>query len=99
MQLDGRLVMAPGSNAICAHELTTLERGRAVNIVPYWSVGFDLEDPDAAFYERWRSDPQLHLPAGTWHVVAQALICAGPAPADNQDHLLRTPPLVLTIRP
>ena len=48
------------------------------------SGGWGAEDPDAAFYEAFFRDPQLHLSPGRWRILAHAggflAECAADAP-------------------
>jgi hypothetical protein len=37
------------------------------------SGGWGGEDPNAAFYEQFFADPEVHLPAGTWDIAAVAV--------------------------
>lgn len=97
-QLDGTRSMVPVSVLLCA--ATTLQRQAAATYRPVKSIGFTAEDPNAAFYQQWAADPQVHLPAGRWQIVATAQIyaataCYGGAP----DHKLVTPPLVVDVTP
>ena len=59
-----------------------------------------MDDPNAAFYSRWTSDPELHLPAGRWQIVATAQIwdgetCMGAKPG----HVIAPPPLLVDVVP
>jgi hypothetical protein len=96
-QLDGTRSMVPVSRLICG-QATTLQRGVPATFRPEKSVAFEPSGPDATFYRQWAADPQVHLSAGRWQVVATAVIfdgmtCMKKAP----DHTLTTPPLVLDL--
>jgi hypothetical protein len=43
------------------------------------SLGWDSTDPNAAFYQAFSDDPQIHLPAGTWDITALATFSEGDA--------------------
>lgn len=59
---------------------------------------FPADDPNAAFYESWQHATEIRQPAGTWEIVAQATTCGGVGPGDDDDHILRTEPLVLRVK-
>jgi hypothetical protein len=97
-QLDGTRSMVPVSDLMCAP--TTLERQATATFRPVKSIGWTAEDPNAAFYKQWASDPQVHLPAGRWQILATAQIyvatsCYGGTP----DHKLVMPPLIVDVAP
>jgi hypothetical protein len=99
-QIDGSLEMGgPLSRLICSPP-TTLLRGSAATFSPAKVVAFDEHEPNAAFYERWASDPEVHLPAGRWLIVATAQLwdgetCIGAKP----DHVITPAPLLLEVTP
>ena len=41
------------------------------------SGGWGSEDPNAAFYEQFFADPEVHLPAGAWDIAAVASFAEG----------------------
>ncbi|MEW6223624.1 MAG: hypothetical protein AB1627_03250 [Chloroflexota bacterium] len=41
------------------------------------SGGWGAEDPNAAFYEQFFADPEVHLPPGTWDITAVASFAEG----------------------
>jgi hypothetical protein len=96
-QLDGTRSMAPVSILMCAAP-TTLQRQAPATFRPVKSIGWTAEDPNAAFYQQWASDPQVHLPAGRWQILATAQIYVGTACyGGTPDHKIVTPPLVLDV--
>jgi hypothetical protein len=98
-QLDGTRSMVPVSIALCAAP-TTLRREAAATYRPVKSIAWTAEDPNAAFYQQWASDPQVHLPAGRWQILATAQIHVGTACyGGTPDHKLVTPPLVVNVAP
>jgi hypothetical protein len=98
-QLDGTRSMAPVSIEICAAP-ATLQRQVPATFRPTKFMGWDGEDPNAAFYHQWVSDPEVHLPTGRWQIVATAQIWLGTACYSSMpDHKLVTPPLVLDVTP
>ena len=98
-QLDGTRSMVPASDLMCAAP-TTLQRQAAATYRPVKSIGWMAEDPTAAFYQQWASDPQVRLPAGRWQIIATALIYVGTACyGGTPDHKLVTPPLVVDVMP
>lgn len=97
-QLDGTRSMVPASLLMCAP--TTLQRDTAATFRPVKAIGWTAEDPNAAFYQEWASDPQVHLPAGRWQILARAQIYVGTACYGGKpDHNLVTPPLVVDVAP
>jgi hypothetical protein len=98
-QLDGTRSMVPVSDLMCAAP-TTLQRQVGATFRPVKSIGWIAEDPNAAFYKQWASDPQVHLPPGRWQILATAQIYVGTACyGGTPDHKLVTPPLVLDVAP
>jgi hypothetical protein len=98
-QLDGTRSMVPASRLMCGAP-TTLYRQAAATFRPVKSIGWGAEDPNAAFYQQWASDPQVHLPAGRWQILATAWIYMGTACyGGTPDHKLATPPLVVDVAP
>jgi hypothetical protein len=99
-QLDGSREMGgPLSRLICSPS-TTMVRGSSATFRPAKSVVYGADDPNAAFYSRWASDPEVHLPAGRWQIVATAQIwdgetCIGAKP----DHVITLPPLLVDVVP
>lgn len=59
--------------ACICEEQTTLQRGIPLVESFKKSGGFPRNHPDAAEFGAWLEDPILRLPAGTWHLTAQAL--------------------------
>lgn len=41
------------------------------------SASWSQDDPNAEFLVEWVRDPQLRLPAGTWHVTAYSEFAVG----------------------
>jgi hypothetical protein len=97
-QLDGSRAMGgPLSRLICGSP-TTLLRGSATTIRPAKSVAYAADDPNAAFYEQWASDPEIHLSAGRWQIVATAQIWDGPTCIGAKaDHVITPAPLVVDV--
>jgi hypothetical protein len=99
-QLDGSREMGgPISRLICSPS-TTMVRGSSATFRPAKSVAYGADDPSAAFYRQWASDPELHLPAGRWQIVATAQIwdaetCIGA----KADHVISLPPLLVDVVP
>ncbi len=50
---------------------TVVRRDEPISIPYTKSAAWTPDDPNAAFYQEWMNEPQLHLPAGTWTVVAE----------------------------
>jgi hypothetical protein len=98
-QLDGARVGASVSDLMCAPQ-TTLLRGTAATFRPGKSIGWVDYDPNASFDTQPSADPDVHLSAGRWQIIATAQIwdsrtCYGASP----DHTISTPPLVLDVVP
>jgi hypothetical protein len=99
-QLDGSLEMGGlMSRLICASS-TTMLRGSSVTFRPAKSVAYRADDPNAAFYSRWASDPEIHLPAGRWQIIATAQVwdgetCMGAKPG----HVITPASLLLDVVP
>ncbi len=74
-QLDGPLEMAPVSRWICRDYALTPGVPISQRVVK--SIGFSADDPNAAFYGAWYSDPAVHLPAPTWRIEAGAAMYDG----------------------
>ena len=65
-------------------------------VTPYQkSGGYSADEPDAAFWEAFFADPELHLPPGQWRVTAEALFDDGPDCTANPVQLSAS--IVLTI--
>ena len=82
-QVGGSIDAAPEPHAMCSG--TQLERGQPLR-VPFTKFGgWSNADPNAAFYESYFKDPELHLPAGQWEVYAMIDLggngCEGPTAA------------------
>jgi hypothetical protein len=98
-QLDGTRAMAPMSILICALP-TRLLRLAPATFRPGKSIAFSGDDPNADFYKQWAADPQVHLPAGRWQILATAQIFVGTACyGRTADYKLVTPPLVVEVAP
>ncbi len=99
-QLDGSREMGgPLSRLICSPS-TTMVRGTPATFRPAKSVAYGADDPNASFYSQWASDPEVHLPAGRWQILATAQIwegetCIGSKP----DHVISLPPLLVDVVP
>ena len=99
-QLDGSREMGgPLSRLICSPS-TTMVRGTSATFRPAKSVAYGADDPNATFYSQWASDPEVHLPAGRWQILATAQIwegetCMGAKP----DHVIPLPPLLVDVVP
>ena len=99
-QLDGSLAMDGGVSRLICSPSTTMARGSSASFRPAKSVGYGADDPNAAFYSRWASDAELHLPAGRWQIVVTAQIwdresCMGTKP----DHVITVSPLLVDVVP
>ena len=69
-ELTGRRRILGGAmTADCAQH--PFAQGVATPIPLRKSGGWSADDPDAPFYEAFYRDPQLHLPAGRWRVMAE----------------------------
>lgn len=55
----------------------TIEAGSPMTSAITKSGGWGGEDPDAAFYQAFIADPQVHLPPGTWDISAVASFAEG----------------------
>ena len=82
-QVGGSIDAVPEPHAMCSG--TQLERGQPLR-VPFTKFGgWNNADPNAAFYESYFKDPELHLPAGQWEVYAMIDLggkgCEGPTAA------------------
>ena len=85
-QINGTIDMGGGSDAMCArHELTARQ---PVNVPFVKSGGYGSDDPQAAFWQAYFADPELHLPAGIWRVTASLEAITG-IDCRGQRHLLR----------
>ena len=98
-QLDGPLHMAPLSILMCSRQFITLKRGVAVAFPPAKpGAAYDPNAPTASFYRSWNADPKLHLPVGRWQIQSRLSTCGGTGPGGN-DHVLTTPPLIVSVVP
>jgi hypothetical protein len=98
-QLDGTRSMDPVSRLMCGGP-TSLVREVPATFRPTKSVGFSNDDPNEAFYREWAADPQVHLPAGRWQIVATAQIYVGTSCYGGKpDHKLVTAPLMVDVAP
>jgi hypothetical protein len=80
----GNLVLKPVSDLVCGG--STLRRGSPVEERFAKTGVFDGDEPQASAYEGFFKDPVLRLPAGTWHIYAQAAFGIGrdcPQPSVN----------------
>ncbi len=59
----------------CGH--FTLEAKSPMTSAITKSAGWDAEDPNAAFYQAFIDDPEVHLPRGTWDISAVASFSEG----------------------
>lgn len=74
-QLDGPLTMGLGWDEPCMpHEMRAYE---PYTVPLQKSASWSPDDPNAAFYRDWASDPVLRLPAGTWLVTAYSDFTVG----------------------
>ena len=74
-----------------------LVAGRPMSTPIVKSVGFEASDPNAAFYQAWYSEPEVHLPAGTWTIRAVTSFVDGTG-CSGASHDLRAP-VVVTVLP
>ena len=59
------------------------------------SGGFSADDPDAAFYRAFFSEPLVRLPAGRWEIAAVASFVVGDR---RPEHSLRAS-ITVTVEP
>lgn len=69
-ELTGDLILGAASTADCATH--TIGPSEPITTAFIKSGGYSPEDADAAFWEAFFADPDLHLPAGEWEVIAAA---------------------------
>jgi len=80
----GNLVLKPVSDLVCGG--STLRRGSPVEERFAKTGVFNGDEPLASAYQGFFKDPVLRLPAGTWHIYAQAAFGIGrdcPQPSIN----------------
>jgi hypothetical protein len=99
-QLDGSREMGGSFSRLICSPSTTMVRGKSATFRPAKSVVFGADDTNAPFYRQWASDPEVHLPAGRWQILATAQIwegetCMGAKP----DHVISLSPLLVDVVP
>ena len=67
-QLEGDVLLGPGGTADCLEQVM-LRQNEPIEL-PFSKSGLGLSDADGEFWQAWRSDPVLRLPAGTWEISA-----------------------------
>lgn len=80
-EVGGSRRMGPGYRADC--RMFTIEPDTPIASILTKSGGWSADDPNAPFYQSFFADPEIHLPAGTWDIGAQAWFsdndCGGPS--------------------
>jgi hypothetical protein len=95
-QLDGPVTIGPASDLVCAK--ADFQRG-VVTPVPFAkSGGWSGDDPNAAFYQRFFADPQLHLPRGRWRLRVTTEGFLAPCDAGARNLNLNLPPIDFEVR-
>ncbi len=90
VEVGGTKILGFASRLMCGKPIV-LERGVARAFTPPKSAAFDENDPNAAFYRQWVSDPQVHLTPGHWEVGAIAMVWNGTSCYEHDaDHKLQT---------
>jgi hypothetical protein len=86
-QLDGSLRMVGNSRLMCSGPFT-LTKGVPTVVQPIGGHKPPGDDEHLPVYQRWRSDPEIHLPAGQWRITARAEVyqhaTCGSDPADHE---------------
>jgi hypothetical protein len=85
VQLDGQRKTDPVSDLMCTEQ--KIGRLTPLHVSFQKSGGFFGEDPDAPFWRAYFADPVLHLPPGTWQIIAVANFSEG-ASCSPPDHAL-----------
>ena len=99
-QLDGNLEMGGHVSRLICSPSTTMVRRSSATFRPVKSVAYSADDPNAAVYRQWASDPEVHLPAGRWQIVATAQIWdAATCIGAKADHVISLPPLLVDVVP
>lgn len=75
VELTGHRTMTGAYRDICLQTVVT--RGQPISIPFVKGAGWTADDPNAAFYQEWIADPELHLPVGTWNVLAEGQFSLG----------------------
>jgi hypothetical protein len=79
-EVDGRRQMGPAWDTACAIHAIAPDKPIVSPITK--SGGYGDDQPDAAFYRAFFTDPLVHLPAGEWDITAAAEFvereCGGP---------------------
>ncbi|HEU4673253.1 MAG TPA: hypothetical protein VFS32_10170 [Candidatus Limnocylindrales bacterium] len=89
-QLDGPLRMSANSRLMCSGP-STLRKGAAMTFEPIGHEKPPGGDPSLPVYQRWQSDPEIHLPAGRWRITARAEVYQqATCGSDPPDHELTT---------
>jgi hypothetical protein len=74
----------------------TLKRTQPMVVQFYKTAGYPADAPPTDFYRLFTSDPQIHLPAGTWTITAMASFDDYESSADGLPVTIEVP---LTIYP
>jgi hypothetical protein len=74
-EITGTRQIGPASRASCG--LFPIGEGAPITSGIVKSGGWNGEDANAAFFEAFFRDPELHLPAGTWEITAYASFSEG----------------------
>jgi hypothetical protein len=94
-ELTGDLTMGAAFTTDCAQHPISAE---APIVAPFQkSGGYSADDPDAAFWEAFFADPELHLGAGEWQISAGATFDDGDDCTADPIHL--DVAIVLTVEP
>ena len=92
-QIGGRLEMAGLIDPICTSTVVT--RNVPIELSYGKMVGWNGDDPNAAFYKQWVNDPTFSLPAGTWELTATGAFqvgqCGAPIPLEVSLRFTVTP--------
>ena len=86
-EITGTRQIGPASRASCG--LFPIGEGAPITSGIVKSGGWNGEDANAAFFEAFFRDPELHLPAGTWEISAYASFSEGDC--GPNPHELHTP--------
>lgn len=87
-EVGGRRKMGPALSADCARYDIVPDKPQVSGITK--SGAWGPEDPDADFYQRFFSSPDIRLPAGRWTITAIATFYDGIG-CSGRPHVLRAP--------
>ena len=76
-----------------------VEPGSPITSAIKKSAGWSAEDPNAAFYQAFIEDPQVHLPPGTWDISAVASFSEGDCSSTVRVQHLMTAKIRITVTP